>query len=126
MEKRIGFDAGRRIVTITMSGKLSRDFVFAAFDEAVADTRYEPGMTRLWDFRDADLSDLPTSTIASMAKYSRKFSPEIRQVRVAFVVSRDLEFGLTRMFQAFTPDDAATVRVFRVYDEAVSWLSRTA
>jgi hypothetical protein len=44
-------------------------------------------------------------------------------VKVAFVVSGDLEFGLARVFQAFSPADSAMVQVFRDYQEAVAWLS---
>jgi hypothetical protein len=36
-------------------------------------------------------------------------------------VARDLDFGLARMFEAFREHPATTVRVFRGFDEALSW-----
>jgi len=75
----------------------------------------------LWDFREADLSSLDHETITEMAQYSLKFPPGIRDVKVAFVATQDLEFGLSRVFElsskAFTP-----IRVFRAMDEAEEWL----
>jgi hypothetical protein len=115
------FDEEKYIVYIKLSGRLDKKFILSAFDLSVSDKRYRIGMGRLWDFRDADLSSLDNETIVEMAQYSKKFPRGINNVKVAFVVFRDLEFGLTRMFEmssrAKTP-----IHVFRTIAEAEEWM----
>jgi hypothetical protein len=93
-----------------------------AFDFVVADKKYKKGMGRLWDFREADLSSLTTDTVKQMAQYSLKFPPGINDVKVAFVTSRPLEYGLSRMFEmasrAKTP-----ISVFKLIEEAEKWMT---
>lgn len=114
-------DREKNIAYIKLSGLLSKEDILSAFDSTVSDKRYQTGMGRLWDFRDADLSSLKTETVVEMAQYSLKFPLGIKDVKVAFVTDSDLEFGLSRLFEmsskAMTP-----IHVFRAMDEAVKWL----
>ena len=116
-------DEAKNIFYIRLTGPLNKEIILDAFDAAVSDERYKKGMGRLWDFRDADLSALDSSTIAEMAKYSTKFPPGINDVKVAFVASGELEFGLSRMFAGFSRDAKTTVSVFYTIEEAEAWLS---
>ena len=114
-------DEEKNIAYIKLSGLLSKKVILSASDLTVSDKRYKKGMGRLWDFRDADLSSLDPETITEMAQYSLRFPPGIKDVKVAFVTSRDVEYGLSRMFQksskAMTP-----ISVFRAMDEAEKWM----
>jgi hypothetical protein len=118
------FDQERNIVYIKLSGHLNREVILNAFDVVVADERYQKGMGRLWDFRDADLSGLSPSTIESMAKHSAKFPAGINDVKVAFVVGRELEFGLVKMFESFSLDVMTKIASFYSMEEAEAWMSR--
>lgn len=119
MELRI--DEDKNIAYIKLSGVLSSKAILSAFDLAVADKRYIDGMGRLWDFRDADLSSLQSETVIEMAQYSLKFPPGINDVKVAFLVSRNFEYGLSRMFQ-MSSDSKTLIQVFRVMAEAEKWM----
>lgn len=114
-------DEEKNIAYIKLSGLLSKKVILNAFDLTVSDKRYKNGMGRLWDFRDAELSSLDSETITEMAQYSLRFPQGINDVKVAFVTSKDLEYGLSRMFEmsskAMTP-----IRVFRAMDEAEKWM----
>ena len=116
-------DQAKNIAYIRLTGPLYSATILDAFDAAVADSGYRMGMVRLWDFRDADLSVLDTSTIAMMAQHSTKFPPGINDVKVAFVASRKLEFGLSRMFEAFSADAKTKIAVFYAMAEAEAWLA---
>ncbi|MBW1800632.1 MAG: hypothetical protein JRJ85_07870 [Deltaproteobacteria bacterium] len=111
----------KNIVYLRLLGLLSKKAILDAFDSVVSDKRYKPGMGRIWDFRNADLSSMDFETITEMAQYSLKFPPGVNDVKVAFVTSRDLEYGLSRIFEmsskAMTP-----IRVFRAMDEAEKWM----
>lgn len=114
-------DEEKNMAYIKLSGLLSKKIILSAFDLTVSDRRYKNGMGRLWDFRDADLSSLEAETITEMAQYSLRFPPGINDVKVAFATDRDVEYGLTRMFEiaseAMTP-----IQVFRAMDEAEKWM----
>jgi hypothetical protein len=114
-------DEEKNIAHIRLSGQLGRKVILDSFDLTVSDKRYRKGMGRLWDFRDADLSSLSTETIVEMAQYSLKFPPGINDVKVAFVTSTPLEYGLSRMFE-MSSKAATPIRVFREIDKAVNWL----
>ena len=118
---KLQIDEEKNIAYIKLSGVLSKEIVLAAFDSTVSDKRYRKGMGRLWDFRGADLDFLDSGTIVEMAQYSLRFPPGINDVKVAFVTSTELEYGLSRMFEissrAKTP-----IRVFRGMDQAEKWM----
>jgi hypothetical protein len=117
------FDQEKNIAYIKLAGELSEETVLGAFDLAVSDGQYASGMGRLWDFTEADLTSLNAATIQAMAQYSLRFPPGINDVKVAFVASRDLEFGLSRMFE-MTSKAKTPIHVFRGMDEAESWMMR--
>ena len=104
-----------------MSGKLSQEEILAAFDLTVSDRRYKNGMGRLWDFREVDLSSLKTETVVKMAQYSLRFPPGINDVKVSFVVSRDFEYGMSRMFE-MSSKSKTPINVFRSVEEAEEWM----
>jgi len=115
-------DHAKNIAYIRLTGLLNREVILDAFDATVSDKRYRKGMNRLWDFRDADLSSMDSSTIAEMALYSTKFPAGINDVKVVFVVNREMEFGLSRMFEAYSMDGMTTVFVFYTMEDAEAWL----
>jgi hypothetical protein len=114
-------DEEKNIAYIKLSGLLSKKIILSAFDLTVSDRRCKNGMGRLWDFRDADLSTLEAETITEMAQYSLRFPPGINDVKVAFVTDRDVEYGLTRMFE-ISSEAMTPIQVFRAMDEAEKWM----
>lgn len=120
MEFRVDDDL--KIAWIKLSGLLSREMILEAFDASVKDPRYKEGMHRLWDFREADLSKLDSETVGQMARYPMKFPSGVTDVKVAFVASRGMEFGQSRIFQARSGERSSSVSVFYSMDEAEAWL----
>ncbi len=114
-------DEEKNIAYIKLSGLLSKMTILNAFDQVVSDARYKKGMGRLWDFRDADLSSLESETVIEMAQYSLRFPPGINDVKVAFLVSRDFEYGLSRMFE-MSSSAKTPISVFRKMDEAEKYM----
>ena len=116
-------DEEKNIAYIKIIGKVSSKDILAAFDVAVSSEKYGKGMGRLWDFTDIDLSSLDSSLIPQMAQYSLSFPPGISDVKVAFVVTKGNEYGLTRMFQAYSEIYAITqVKIFASIEEAEKWM----
>lgn len=78
------------------------------------------GSPVVWDFRAAQF-DAPASEIRDMARFILENQPPTPPPRVAFVTTRDVDFGLARIFEVHREHPATIFRVFRDFDEAVSW-----
>lgn len=118
-------DQEKNIAYIKIIGSASSEKILEGFDIAVSDEKYKQGMGRLWDFTEIDLSDLESSAIPNMAKHSRNFPLGICDVKVAFVVTKTMEYGLARMFQTYSKVEAKTkVMIFTTIDEAEKWMMK--
>jgi hypothetical protein len=116
-------DETKNIAYIKIEGKVSSKDILDAFDLAVSSEKYKKGMGRLWDFSEIDLTKLDSNVIPEMAQYSLKFPEGIRDVKVAFVVRKSFEYGLTRMFQTYSEMYAKSqVRIFDRIDKAEMWM----
>jgi hypothetical protein len=78
------------------------------------------GRPVVWDFRSARL-DVHPPEIEALARFILESQPPAPPPRVAFVTARDVDFGLSRMFEVHREHPATLVKVFRDYDEAVRW-----
>ena len=114
-------DQEKNIAFIKLTGQPSREDIVQAFDAAVQDEKYKKGMGRLWDFRDADLSSFDTATIVDLAQHSLKYPPGINDVKVAFVTGKDIDYGLSRMFEMASASKTP-INVYRSMDEAKKWM----
>jgi len=88
--------------------------------EAVWGTPEWSGRSVVCDLRSAQL-DLAAAEIRDTARFILEHQPETPPSRVAVVTSRDLEFGLARMFEVFREDRVNEVEIFRDYGEALAW-----
>jgi hypothetical protein len=77
----------------------------------------------LIDRRDAEPPT--TKFVAEMTRFFAEHRGALSGARVAIVVSDDAAFGMGRMTELKSQLDIpdTTIRVFRSYDEAVSWLT---
>jgi hypothetical protein len=78
------------------------------------------GKSVVWDFREAKF-DISSSDTRDIAQFIFSHQPETPPLKVAFVTHREVDFGMARMFAAYRQDDRTEFRVFRDYEEAVSW-----
>ena len=83
-----------------------------------------PQIRVLWDLREARF-DLGSAEIRSLAEFVKRIAPPTA-FRSAFVTSRNLEFGLLRMFAVFRETEGALTSVFRDKQQAVEWLTNDA
>ena len=77
------------------------------------------GLPIVWDFREATL-DVQPKDVRELAQFilSRQPTPP---PRVGLVISRDVDYGFSRMFEVFREDASTEVRTFRDFDEALLW-----
>ncbi|MCJ7773864.1 MAG: hypothetical protein MUP22_12120 [Desulfobacterales bacterium] len=78
----------------------------------------------LWDFTEADLSNITTEEFKNIAEVVKIKSDLRDRGKSALVFSRDLEFGLGRMFEVFSKLEGTQFEFqsFRNIEEAKKWL----
>jgi len=106
------------ILLVSIKGNPSVDDIKLILDK----TRNASGYShtaRLWDFRDADFN-FSQHEIIDIAAYASV--ADDRPSRVAMLVSEDLAFGVSRIYEAFRHNNLTRINVFRDKAEAIAWL----
>ena len=78
----------------------------------------------LWDVTQADLSTLQADQLNDIAENMSRISEARRGGKTAFVYSKPLEYGIGRMFQAYSEMQRMPFEVqsFQNFEEAMAWL----
>ena len=84
----------------------------------------EPEKYAIWDFSDADVTNLSNEQLKSLVSVGKKFAERRKGGKTALVVPEDLAFALGRMWETFAEMEsfAVTNRAFRSIEEAKTWL----
>lgn len=78
---------------------------------------------QLWDMsRLPNVPGLTADMIAAIGRLDRQGAATLGHVTIAIASSRDLMYGLSRMYEAMVADPAVTTAVFREVREAEQWL----
>jgi hypothetical protein len=80
-------------------------------------------MNTLWDLREADVSSFPSNQVQHVQSFVSKYWGEGGKNRSALVVSADVAYGLSRMYEIISEGKTeGKIMVFRDYDEALNWV----
>ena len=89
--------------------------------QALDQTRDESGysnLARLWDFRKSSF-DFTAEELEEIASHAS--SADIDPARVAMLVSQDLSYGVSRIYEAYRKSALTDVKVFRDEADAIEW-----
>ena len=111
-------DLARRLVLTFESGELSDEDLRGLYDRIRDDPAFDPSFRQLCDLRKVTRITTSIETLRFLAQ-SHVFLPGAKR---AFVVGREVDFGLARLFQAYSEVEGQTVEVFRSMSEAEAWL----
>jgi hypothetical protein len=117
---KVHLDREKGVIRIVLEGRHTSETIVAA----VRSIGHLPEMHRLWDVRRADLSGMDFTVVVGMTDEMASLPHVDPHVRVAILASRDVEFGLSRMFQTLLEGKApGIVKVFRSTETAEAWLA---
>lgn len=116
-------DSRAGVVSHRASGELSLREIRETFQATVRDPAFRSGMRVLWDLREATLTSLDEAGIRSLLELNSRYQEERGAGRSAIVVSRDVDYGIARMFQTYAEDLPWETRVYRDHAEAVAWIT---
>ena len=77
----------------------------------------------LFDLAGAERVDVPTAAVREVAREDRAYAASHPPSAIAVVAPHDLEYGLSRMWQAFVDDTPIQSNVARSRSEALRWLA---
>lgn len=117
----IDLETGIRMHTVT--GQPQRNELFDMLRNLYSRPDFDPNRDVLWDMREADLTAFSTEDIQAIRDLAGRHWGAGGASRAALVVSTDVDFGLTRMYEMLMSASSTNeVRVFRDIDEAREWL----
>ncbi|MBW2192582.1 MAG: hypothetical protein JRF27_02220 [Deltaproteobacteria bacterium] len=123
MEITTNIDKEAGLRTHKVTGTLSIDDLMAKLGEIYSIPDFQPDMNVLWDLRSADLASFSTSDIQKVRDFVGYKWGTGGSSRAALVVSRDIDFGLSRMYEiSLESITTSLLQVFRDFDEALTWL----
>jgi len=122
MSEEYHIDQEQRVIWTRCWGVLSDEDVVRHQDNLKADPLFMPTLNQLVDAREVTEVTVSARTVRQLGQ-SKLFTPESRR---AYVVTKDVIFGLVRMYELYQSlRGAQNVRVFRERAGAVAWLNVT-
>ena len=122
MGYRFEIDQTRNLIRETWTGPVGLNDYETAIAQLARHPDYREGMDSITDYRDAEikLSYDAMRTLASRSAATEKWG------RVAIVVSRNVEYGLARMYEEMIEFHNGHIKEFRIFnsiEEAERWLA---
>lgn len=116
-------DPQRSRVTLTYSGAITDQDLFAVFDRLYREPDHRVGMDELSDLRGVEVAQVTARGLQDLASRTALQLDSARQTwRVAIVAPVDVVFGLARMYELLREGSPEQVMVFRNLAAAERWL----
>lgn len=110
------------LLTITVLGQATVAGFAKFLIEAVEHPSWRSGIPVLLDFRTLELAHLTSAQVIQIALEQRPHADKIAASPIAVLVSRTVDFGVVRMWQAHSSDMNLTHEAFYSVEEAKGWL----
>lgn len=120
----IAYDEDRKHLSVKASGEASVEGFQSLNTKMVEHQSWRPGVKALCDFRALDLSNISPQDAEKCAANFRALGRKVERTRIACIMKKDLDYGLTRMWAALAeiPELSSNIMVFRSIDDAIKWL----
>jgi len=120
------YDPALRILCVTVEGAVSPDTLDAALATITSAKEYPPNVDTIWVFRDANFAVVHAEEMRNMRDVRKRYSNREGSF-TALVVTDDVAFGMSRMFQALS-DGVVTAQhllVTRSLADARQWIAES-
>jgi len=119
-------DRARRRISTRASGRIQRGELVDYYRRLRAQPDFHANLDELFDLSEASVVDVTGEDVRELSATTLPFTREGKPVKVAIVAPRDLEFGMSRMYQMLQGQSVNLVRIFRDRVEADAWLEERA
>jgi len=107
---------------VTLEGPLCFMTFWDVWQVILQHPRFHPGASVLWDLRSADTGRVDRTAMNRLVRWVEGEVDLRRGARVAFVTSRDVDFGVARMYEMRVSSLPMEVCVFRAMPDAERWM----
>ena len=109
----------------TWSGKVTDTEAIKKFKEFYNGPEYAPSMHELSDLSQFDFSSISSEGLINMAKANQIMLEEqnVTNMKTAVYSPHDLQFGMARIYEAWSADSPETIQIFRDLHAAEAWLT---
>jgi hypothetical protein len=116
-----GVEPGTNVTVFTVVGETD---VQEVLTEVVTFLRDAPTLQVLWDIRRGALTSMSARDLRTVVQRAGPLAEVRAGGQTAIVCSREVDFGLGRMFQTYAEEAGVpfAIRVFRDVDDAWRWL----
>lgn len=111
------------LTTFKVRGALIFDEVMAAVQSFYEG---EPTANVLWDLVDTSEIRITSDQLQKIVDFQPRYAGKRSSGKTAFAANKDLQFGMSRVFQAHSriKDAPYSVGVFRSTQEAMDWIAK--
>lgn len=119
----VRIDLEERIAWIDLGSAAAVTEIREKLSQLLAHPDYDAGLDVIYDCRRADFSAISATDLQSLAGFlaANRYRPK----RSAMVVSRDVDYGVARMWAVYAQARPTERAVFRQVDEAHDWILRS-
>ncbi len=115
-------DKNLGVVLTTATGRLTDEDILEDKRQLTSDPDFSPGLVELSDIRAVTELAVTPEGIAKMVMQDAEDADKLGAHKLAIVVSKEVAFGLARMYESMTEQNMPNVQIFREMSEAREWL----
>lgn len=116
-------DKKSSVIIHTVTGEITFQKIKSSYEAVLSHPDFQKDMCVIWDIRDADASKFDSQDVIRLARYFETQLKHRAKFKVAVIVSRDLEYGLSRMYQVAAADLPAKIGIFINLENAKKWVT---
>lgn len=107
----------------TWNGKLSDEDLLVSYRSLFDNEEYKQGYHEIADMTCGDLSEVTSNGMRALAVLiSQKLGTNCPPFKTAVIAPRDVDYGMSRIYEVFSSESPENVRVFRRKEEAILWI----
>lgn len=110
------------VVIHTVVGEITFEEIKSSYESVCSHPDFKENMNSIWDIRAADASKFDSQEVIKIARYFETQTKNRTRYKVAVIVSRDLEYGLSKKYQVAAADLPAKIGIFIDFEEAKKWV----
>jgi hypothetical protein len=115
------YNPDNEFLVVTLQGKFPPEEFEEAMQRITHSGDFPPDVSILWDGRGVQMPTAAAWYEIALLDIRRRY-PERGTSKLAILVTGNLAFGMSRMYETLSGSLPQHIRVFRDYDKAVEWL----
>ena len=119
----ITIDLDKNIALIKVDGAPTHIEIQKSIQALLRHPAHSDGMDEIWDFRQASMGSFNEKELKLLASFVKSRLPRLAK-RVAYVIAKDVDYGIGRMWMTYAEFSGATQerQLFINMEEAEAWI----